>query len=407
MIVHQPTQAKSNGHIKVASRFEMQQTIPYLPKELWYCFPERYAGHVNSRPDAFIPTALLMAMYTGEDLSVRGAVSPRLAYNLFEYMEIFHSWYPKHFKRVNITFNRLEAPAQPISKTRVATAFSGGVDSFYSLWAHLAQNQSIPDARVTHGLFVHGLDLRLEDKANYKSAADSYELLFNELGLNLIQAATNAYQFSEFRINWTLFYSAPLIGAALLLSPWLHRFFIPSGGLHYQKLFKEGSSPIMDHLLSNETTEIIHHGASITRLQKFEVLSKWPTTYHKIRVCSDKTSMHGVQNCSACHKCYRTKILLEMLDALPNYKNFSQNKLSLIDYIRWGAIKPLNKDIVANIKKQAIQHHRYGIAFGLQIAIYLRTISLFLRTIFLRLLSEKQIYSLKRKIFNPETDDLS
>ena len=72
--------------------------------------------HISLRADAFAPTAVLVAMYAGEDLHIRGAISPRLAYNLFEYREIFHAWYPRIFQRgnqfVNIDRKRL-FPIEP------------------------------------------------------------------------------------------------------------------------------------------------------------------------------------------------------------------------------------------------------------------------------------------------------
>ena len=89
-------------------------------------------------------------MYAGEDLTIKGEISASLAYNLYEYREIFYTWYPKLFRQVNISFEKTISPSRPVGNA-VATALSGGVDSFYTLWAHLPENQSIPDARLTHG----------------------------------------------------------------------------------------------------------------------------------------------------------------------------------------------------------------------------------------------------------------
>jgi hypothetical protein len=190
------------------------------------------------------------------------------------------------------------------------------VDSFYTLWANLPKNQPIPHAQVTHGLFVHGIDLRLDDKENYQSTVEPYDQMFKDLGLELIQVATNANQFAEFRIDWPIFFGAPLIGSAMLLAPWLTRFYLPSSMLSYLKLISQGSHPLIDHLLSTETTEIVHHGAAINRYDKLDKLVHWPVTHHKLRVCADKLRLVGLSNCSACHKCYRTMTLLELLDAL-------------------------------------------------------------------------------------------
>lgn len=137
-------------------------------------------------------------------------------------------------------------------------------------------------------------------------------------------------------------FGVPLIGAALLLSPWLRRFYVPSGMPSYHKLFPQGSSPLIDHLLSTESTEFVHHGASVSRYDKTAVLKAWPAPYHKLRVCADKLHMHGFENCSICHKCCETMVILELLGATTNYNNFSSKKLTPIDYLRWGVFTHLN-----------------------------------------------------------------
>ena len=402
MIVHEPVKTIENGAICISARFELQKPIPHMPGSLWYRFSERHTGRVNSRADAFAPTALLVAMFAGEDLKIQGAISPRLAYHLCEYREIYHAWDPNLFKRINIQYEQIEPDSPEEGAGAVATAFSGGVDSFYTLWKHLPQNQPVPQSRVTHGLFVHGLDLRLADGENYRSSAEPYARIFKDLGLELIQASTNAYQFSEFRINWTMFFGTPLIGAALLLGPWLRRFYVPSGMPSYLKLFPQGSSPLIDHLLSTEGTEIVHHAASVSRYDKLATLTKWPATHHKLRVCSDKSHMHGLVNCSDCHKCYRTMTLLELLDALPNYDNFTK-KMSPRAYLRWGALTHLNPGIESSIRDQAFKQGRIGMGLWLQTAIILQVIKVNILELIKNFLGKETLYRLKRRIFKPES----
>jgi hypothetical protein len=402
MILHSAVKSLEDGQICVAAQFEMQRPIAYLPSSLWYRFPERYVDRLNSRADAFAPTALLVAMYAGEDLYIHGEISPRLAYHLREYRDVFHAWYPKTFKRVDVQYELPASLAVLDGERAVGAAFSGGVDSFYSLWSHLAQNQSIREARATHGLFVHGLDLRLDDDANYRSAADVYSRMFDKLGLELIEASTNAYQFSEFRINWTMFFGAPMIGAGLLLGPWMGRFYVPSGMPSYRGLFPQGSSPLIDHLLSTEATEIVHHGSSVSRYEKVVALSSWAVTYDKLRVCSDKTRPYGLGNCCTCHKCYRTMILLEIQGVSNDYKAFSR-KMNPIDFLRWGALLPLNLNIESEIRNLAFRKGRIWIGVWLQVAMILYVFQKVTLGLFKNFLSEEQLFRLKRKIFIPES----
>ena len=348
MILHAPEITHEGDEICVAARFELRNKLSYIPDELWYRLQQVHEKRISVRADAFAPTALLVAMYTGESLSIRGPISPKLAYGMLEYRNIFHTWSPKLFQMIDVKFDSIEPIIHYDGQTAVATAFSGGVDSFYTLWSHLDQNQDIPDARLTHGLFVHGLDLRLEDEINYLRTAEIYTDLFQHLGLELIRLSTNAYQFSEFRIPWTLFDGPPLIGAALLLSPFLRRFYTPSGMPSYNDLIPQATSPLIDHLLSTENLDVIHHGASVNRITKIAVLSDWSITHHHLRVCSDKQRLDGLKNCSACHKCYRTIAVLSLLNALPNYNNFDGN-LRYSSYLRWGLFTLLDPDQVFSL----------------------------------------------------------
>jgi hypothetical protein len=404
MIVHQPTIRKADGDICCGARLEMQRPLQHLPQELWYCFPEKYASHLSPRADAFTPTALLVAMYAGEDLIVRGPISPRLAYSLYEFRDIFHSWQPEIFQTVDIQYECLEPATADGGLAAVATSFSGGVDSFYTLWAHMPDHQPIPQSRVTHGLFVHGLDSRLDDESNFQVAAKRYQALFENLGLELILASTNAYQFSEFRINWTLFFGPPTVGAALLLSPFLGRFYMPAGMPSYLKLVPQSSHPLIDHLLSTETLEVVHHGVSISRYEKVKAITNWPVTYQSLRVCSDKLHMRGLQNCSACHKCYRTMTLLEILDVSQHYSENFPKRLTIASYLRWGLLTHLYPDQARAIRRKAIQYGHYGMAFWIQVAIVLRLVKKSTVELFKKALGRERVYRLKRRVYRPESD---
>lgn len=405
MILHEPTMKNERGEICISARVEMRRPLQYLPPALWYRFPEAYKTRLSPRSDGFVTTVMLVAMYAGEDLTVRGPVSQKLAYNLHEYRIILNAWAPKLFQMVDLQFEKLETTPVVKSRPAVASAFSGGVDSFYTLWCHLEQNQAIPEARLTHGLFVHGLDLRLDDSDNYRATAEIYGSLYRELGLELMFATTNAYQFSEFRIDWTLFDGPPLIGAAMLMSPFLRRFYMPSGMPSYLQLVPQASSPLIDHLLSTESLEVVHHGASVNRVQKLAVLTQWPATYHRLRVCSDKRRLHGLQNCSSCHKCYRTTTILSIYNALPNYKNFDQ-RLSVFSYLRWGLMTLLDPDQAGPIRHQAWKSGRYGMAFMIQLAIVLRVIKKGLFQFLKGMIPREQLYRIKRKVFMPESNEI-
>ena len=401
MITHEPAITIKNGKCYLSSRFEMQDQIPNFPEELWFCFPEQYEAHLSDKSDAFAPAALLLAMYAGEDLIIRGETSARLAYNLYEYREVFFTWYPKLFRRVNLSFEKMVSSPKPTGNA-VATAFSGGVDSFYTLWAHLPENQSIQQAQITHGLFIHGLDLHLEDVNNYHEAFNTYNHMFKELDLDLIQAETNAYKFSEFRIDWKVFHGVALIGTALCLSPLIRQFYVPSSFSSYNNLAPFGSTPVIDHLLSTENLGVVHHGASKQRVDKTMALASWEITHHKIRVCSSKTNINGLNNCGTCHKCYRTMVSLEILDALHLYNNFP-GKMTPFAYLDWGLRTHLDPDTANELREKAKKCGKQKIAFGIQVALILFVLQSWSIKTIKKLFTKQQLYELKLRIYKPRS----
>ena len=403
MIVHIPTMRKQDGKVTIAARFELRSPLVYMPEYLWYQFPEQYEPNLSPRVDCFAATALLVAMYTGEELTIRGTISPRLAYGLLEYRNIFHSWLPRLFQMVDIRYENVDNNHLSQSAEAVATAFSGGVDSFFTLWSHLTENQAIPEARITTGLFIHGYDLRLDEETTYQTIAKKYSNLFRNLGLDLILTSTNAYQFSEFRIDWSLFFGPPLIGAALLLSPYLRRFYVPSG-LSYNELAPQGSTALTDHLLSTESLEVVHHGASTSRFDKVAILTHWPVTYQHLRVCANKHQPDGLKNCSACHKCYRTMAALSVLDALPMYSTFAA-KLSLRDYFRWGFQTHMNLVLARDIRMRAWKCGKMSLFIGIWIAITINIIVKNAVKITKFFLPRDNLYRLKRFLFKPESNE--
>ena len=260
MIIYIPEFTKKESSCIISARFELDKPVPYVPEKLWYSFPEEYAPLLNTRSDAFAPVGLLAAMYTGEDLEVQGLISPLLAANLLKYRDLYHEWWPDLFKMVEISFDQLVPPEQGPGKPMVMTAFSGGVDSFYSLWENLPDRQPDPEKQITHGLFIEGIDLYMDDRENFESVYEQYASMFADLGLDLLRAATNARKFLELRVNWTRIFGAATISIAHLFSNQLRRFYFPSDVAVSWVDNIHGSSPLTDPLLSSEVLEIVHQG---------------------------------------------------------------------------------------------------------------------------------------------------
>jgi hypothetical protein len=320
VIIFEPERTPVEDRVRVSARVEFRTPPPNAPAELFFELPQSRIDWLSDRSDAFLLALLLPAMQQGEDVEVRGAVSPRLLLGLNEYQRAFNAWFPWRFQRVAITL-RQEAAEVPAAGAVVATAFSGGVDSFYTLWSHLPQNDADPRSAVSAALFVHGFDIPLENERAYREAYDAYDRMFAELGLELVSARTNAQHFTPPR-NWGVYHGAPLAAAAHALGRGLGRFYVPASHT-YNDLVPWGSDPRVDHLLSSETLQVVHDGAGTTRIAKTEAIGRWPATFGRLRVCAPRAD-GALANCGRCEKCVRTMLPLQMVRALELQTSFPQ-----------------------------------------------------------------------------------
>jgi hypothetical protein len=110
---------------------------------------------LDTQSDAVLVGSLPEGMYYSEDIQVRGTVSPRLVYHLDDYQFILNLRMPKVVHRVSIQYEHLKPLAS--HPAGVGSTFSGGVDSLFTIWKHLPQNQPDPNFQVTHGIFIRGL----------------------------------------------------------------------------------------------------------------------------------------------------------------------------------------------------------------------------------------------------------
>ncbi len=127
------------------------------------------------------------------------------------------------------------------------------------------------------------------------------------------------------RENLHLTFGIPLAAAALVLGAMFERFYIPSS-YAYHRLVPDGSHPMLDHLLSTDTLQIIHDGAEASRTAKTMAIAGWPDTHSRLRVCFRSARFnperHVFENCGACEKCLRTMIPLEVAGLLNQFVTF-------------------------------------------------------------------------------------
>lgn len=348
MIIHQPETITQNDHTIIWTKIELKNHRENFPDILWCRIPSQFADGISLQSDAFLLPGLLAGMHFGEDIEVRGNVSPRLAYHLDEYQFLLHFRMPQDIRPVKVHYQNLK-PLEADPRA-VGSTFSGGVDSLFTLWKHLPENQPIAGYQVTHVLFINGFDILLKDKTTYGGLFDRYQRALSEFNIPLVPLQTNLVSVILPRLMYRLFYGPVLIGCAQVLAGLFKRFYVPSSRDYYQLKIRESSStPLSDMLLSTETLDIVHHGATHRRVEKIEEISDWGFAQENMRVCQHSFLDGDFMNCSRCEKCVRTMIPIYALGAMDKFKTFSKPIRANQEGLWWARKYDLNKDYVPEI----------------------------------------------------------
>ncbi len=315
MILFPPAVTRSGDEVQISVRVrtESARAKRGLPSELWFRFPA--VSQPSHDLDPFAVALLLVAMQNNEPLEIHGSISRKLLGGLEAYQRIYRSWFPERFHLIEIRPESLRDDPPPV-EGQEACAFSGGVDSFYSLLA-------LKD-RLTHTLFMAGFDMPLHLAESTAELTCSYTALMKDLGLTFIAGSTNVRAFVD-SADWTNAHGQALGASALFFRNSFGRFHIPSS-YELGSYPRWGTHPILDPLFSSESLAFSHHGADANRVRKLEIVSKFPASHDRLRVCWIQSI--GLRNCGECEKCIRTMIALELVGALPAYRTFPAGTLT-------------------------------------------------------------------------------
>ena len=367
MIIHTPKITKENDEICISADIELDNPISGIPNKLWYRIPKDHEKYISTKSDSFLVAMLQLAKNAKEDIEVKGTLSPKLYKSIQEYQAIFNTWCPKIFrKRINITCNKFEKHSIK-GKKHVACSFSGGLDSTYTFYNHLPEYEQDLDYQLSSVLFIHSSIFSNKEKKDYEVVKNAYKNIVNKHDLTFFSVRTNAADFEVKKVkDWVvLTFGSTLTSAILILGNAISRYYI-SSSYDYSSLEPCGSHPMVDHLLSTESLEIIHHGADVNKMQKTEFISQFPETYTNLRVCWKKPN--NFVNCCCCGKCLRTMTALALLGKLHEYKIFPLKLTS--KKIRQSPLNHHNYCYAGENLAYAKKIGRKDIAFDINYAIF-------------------------------------
>lgn len=255
--------------------------------------------------DGFVMGVLFYAMSTEQDIRVHGAMSRSALRNLNEFQEAWHLWRPQVYQKVNIVPDHcIEQADLPMQSDAIA-AFSGGVDSTFTLLRHSGDRLGDASYDLKKAvLMVHGFDVPLANSHQLDALVDRTSPLIDELGFELRVIKTNL---KEVRLqDWE---DSCLSQLACCMHNYAHEFGFGLAGSTepYDGLVLPwGSTPATDYLLSGDTFRIVHDGAGYTRTQKVKEIAQHATARKVVKVCWEGTETH--KNCGVCEKCVRTQL---------------------------------------------------------------------------------------------------
>jgi hypothetical protein len=268
------------------------------------CSPPRVA-------DGAIAAILFHAMRNRLDVHVRGTVTRDAILNLTELQHAWRSWRPDEYAVVALGADHIAERGDPNGP--VVCAFSGGVDSTFTVLRHTTQDPATSRG-VSAALLVQGFDVALDNDASMQACIARSRPFLEQRGLAIHTVRTNSKALAL--QGWEDSFGAQLAGCLHGLSA-RFRFGLVGSTKSYDDLaIPWGSSPITDHLLSGSELEVVHDAAGFTRTAKIAAIAADPLAVRGLRVCwegdrslsrADRTRGQG-RNCGVCEKCVRTRL---------------------------------------------------------------------------------------------------
>ncbi len=367
MIIKTPHAELSNGILSFRTIISYQGE----DVECFYSIPETYASLADTESsNCFLVGFLYPAMRFGEDIHIEGSVSSKLLYNINEYMIPLLTTCDNRLKTIKVTADTTNSTGN-IAPKAIGTGFSGGIDSFTTIYNHFAKPTPI-DFKITHLFFfnvgAHGIPHNLEElEAIDKKFHARFERLKSypeEVGLDFVPVNSNLHLYHPWGHLETCTFAT--ISAVMFLQKGIKRYYLASSGHPYQQLWHYLGVPNRpDDLamlngqllpwLSTESLDLVDDGMIYDRSQKTELIADYAPVSKYLNVCCNYDTLDT--NCSICNKCCRTLLTLELLGKLDNF-----HQVFDIDKYKKEARRRFIATVIANEKKEMFHKHILDLA---------------------------------------------
>ena len=346
-----PDHIRLTGQIRYADGFT---------EELWFEYPNELRGKLSATGNPWLAALLPLAAYRQESLRLGLPVDAQLLAQVPAIMQTWAQWFP------NCRPIAVAADAQPAltRSARVATCFSGGVDSFFSLLSHEPGGPAAADGPPVDDLvYVWGFDLKLSHEAQWRRLRDRLASAAAAFRKTLLTPITNIRDTRYRQLDWGRFGHGPAIAAVFLaLESRVGLAYVPAT-FSESYGFSWGSHPDLSPRFSTAAVQFRYDGSSHTRVQKLECVAKHPEALAALHVCWQSRSD---QNCGTCEKCIRTMVILELLGKLRQTTSFPANSLNLATLHRLYVPSHLHDRAIQEVQDHARAAGRLDLVRSIQ-----------------------------------------
>lgn len=253
----------------------------------------------------FLLAMLFPAMEHACDVALDAPVSALLLEQLHRIQDAWTAWRPGHYQHVDLRAPCHPRAIEPADRGTRTTAFSGGLDSCYTLHRWRRRGAPGPGPRLQAGVFVHGFDIPLGRSEESRRAYEAARRIAASVALPLASVRTNLRGFPSV---WEDAHGAALAAVLHLFQGVLGGGLIPATVSVHGLGDRWGSHPALDPWFSSEHFPVASDGHEASRSMKVGVLADWPEARANLRVCYTTDDLAA--NCGRCRKCVFTKCMM-------------------------------------------------------------------------------------------------
>ena len=334
-----------------------------------------FIGPINA--DWALIGLIYPAMAQGLSMNINAPISQDLLFYVENDLQTLLMKINKNLKKINITAKIIISCQEPIKNPGTATGFSAGIDSFSTLIINSKPNapNKITDLTVFNvGSF--GKKKSPSQRKIIDRSFDRMKMYSKSTNTNWFFVDTNLENFyaklhrSGFQKTATLRNASAALTLQSKISNYLYSSSVEYSQVSVVKTKKSYPNiemgyidPIILPIISNHNMRFKSFGASYSRFEKVELVSNYEAAYQILDVCMAKP-INRIEkvNCSACGKCMKTMLTLDILGKLDNFsKSFDLEKYnkSKRKYIKSLGAKSLLgensiNDLIKKLKKSSL-----------------------------------------------------